>query len=85
MSLISGDSTFAILTVFFGLTVLGLWVEGTNFGKRLSGVMIVIIATAVLANINVLPREAPVYGLIWTYMVPLAIALFLLKADLVRG
>src|SRR3546814_2545693 len=42
-----------------------------------------VIATAIaLSLFDVVPASAPVYDAIWTYLVPLAIALFLLRADL---
>lgn len=82
-SLIPAGNGFAILAVFFALTAIGAALERTRIGKRVSGVMIVIAMSVALANFNVIPTSAPVYDVIWTYLVPLAIALFLVRADLV--
>ncbi|MDR7193953.1 DUF819 domain-containing protein [Luteimonas terrae] len=82
-SLVPADNTFALLAVFFGITAIGALLEKTRFGRRVSGVMLVIAIAIALAHFRIIPAAAPVYGAIWTYLVPLAIALFLLRADLV--
>lgn len=81
--LVPAENSFAILAVFFALTVIGATLEKTRIGQRVSGVLIVIGLALLLANLNVIPAWAPAYGVIWTYLVPLAIALFLVKADLI--
>lgn len=82
-SLVPADNAFALLAVFFGVTAIGAMLEKTRLGRRVSGVMLVIAIAIALAHFDVIPASAPVYDAIWTYLVPLAIALFLLRADLV--
>lgn len=82
-SLIPAGNSFAILALFFLLAALGARLEKTRIGQRVSGVMFVIAFTVALANLGVIPASAPAYDAIWTYMVPMAVALFLVKADLV--
>lgn len=82
-SLIPADNSFAILAVFFALAAIGAALEKTRVGQRVSGVLIVVAISLALANLGVMPAWAPAYGVIWTYLVPLAIALFLVKADLI--
>lgn len=82
-SLIPADNAFALLAVFFAMTAIGATLEKTKVGQRVSGVMIVIAIAIALANFHVIPASAPTYDVIWTYLVPLAIALFLVRADLV--
>lgn len=81
-SLIAPDNAFALLAVFFTLAAIGAALEKTRIGRRISGVMIVIALAIMLANLGVIPASAPAYEVIWVYLVPLAIALFLVKADL---
>lgn len=57
--------------------------EKTSIGRRISGPAIVIALTMAVSHFGFVPRAAPFYDFIWVYFVPLAIALFLLKADLV--
>lgn len=80
---LSADNGFALLALFFAIAAIGAAMEKTRLGRRVSGVMIVIALAMLLANIGAIPRSAPVYGVIWQYLVPLSIALFLLRADLV--
>ena len=82
-TLIPADNNFAVLAALFAMIVAGVAAEKTTFGKRISGAMVVIILSVVLANLRVIPTTSPVFAVIWVYLVPLAIALFLIRADLV--
>ncbi len=82
--MIAADNIFGLLAVLLALSAAAAALETTSFGKRVSGVGLILIAALIAAHFGVIPRSAPVYGVIWTYLVPLAIALFLIKADLVK-
>jgi len=82
VSLVPAGNAFALLAVFFAIAVIGATLEKTKLGRRVSGVMFVIAIAIALSHFDVIPASAPVYDAIWTYLVPLAIALFLLRADL---
>ena len=82
--LIAADNIFGLLAALLAICALATGLERTRWGQRLSGAGIILLVAIVAAHFGVLPRRAPLYGAIWTYMVPLAIALFLLKADLVK-
>ena len=43
-----------------------------------------MLTTVILSNVGVLPSASPVYDLVWAYLVPVAIPLFLFKANLFR-
>ena len=81
--LISPDNSFALLAMFFAFAAIGAALEKTRIGQRVSGVIFVIGFALILANLGVIPSSAPAYGVIWSILVPLAIALFLVKADLI--
>lgn len=81
---VAADNVFGLLAVFLALAALGALFERTRFGKAAPGAIVVMLGALAAAHFGVIPASAPVYGAIWTYLVPLAIALFLLKADLVR-
>ena len=83
-TLISPDQTWALWAVLLSAAAFGLWAERTRWGSRLSGAVIAIGTTFVLSNLRVIPAEAPAYGAVWSYLVPLAIPLLLFKADLRR-
>lgn len=82
--MIAPDNVFGLLAALLAICALAAGLERSNWGKRLSGAGIILLLALAGAQFGVLPRSAPLYGAIWTYLVPLAIALFLLKADLVK-
>lgn len=82
--MIGPDRSWALLAVLWAAGAFGLWAERTRWGSRLSGAVIAIGATFVLSNAGVIPPAAPVYDAVWTWFVPLAIPLLLLRADIRR-
>ncbi|MEZ5928638.1 MAG: DUF819 family protein [Parvularculaceae bacterium] len=83
-SIIGPDAHFTIAAVLLAVTAFGYWMERTDFGKRFSSVLPVLIAAAVLSNAGLIPKSAPVYNAVWSYLIPLSIPLLLFKADLRR-
>ncbi|WP_376696786.1 DUF819 family protein [Wenzhouxiangella sp. EGI_FJ10305] len=82
--MIQSDWTFALWAVLAALAALGFWGDRTRIGRNVSGLAIVLATGMILSNLGVLPKQAPVYNVVWVYLVPLAIPLLLLKADLRR-
>jgi len=83
-SLIGPDQAFALWAVLLGLAAFGFWCERYAWGRRYSGVMMLIAAAIVLSNLRIIPTASPVYDATWTYLVPIAIPLLLFGADLRR-
>lgn len=84
LPLIGPDQDFAIWAVLIALAGFGFWCERFSWGRKYSGVMLLITAAIVLANLRIIPTSAPVYDVVWDYLVPIAIPLLLLHADLKR-
>lgn len=82
--MIATDNVFGLLAGLLCLAAVAAALEETRIGKRISGVGIVLVGALAASHFEVIPRSAPLYDAIWTYLVPFAIALFLLKADLVK-
>ncbi len=82
MSLIAESNTFALGAVLFGLAWLGFWIDGLPLGRKTSGVIWVLGVAMLLSNTHVIPLQSPAYGFAFSTLVPLAIPLLLLKADL---
>ncbi|MDZ7645517.1 MAG: DUF819 family protein [Woeseiaceae bacterium] len=82
--LIGPEQDFAIWAVLFALAAFGFWCERFPFGRKYSGVMLLITAAIVLSNLRIIPTAAPAYDVVWQYLVPIAIPLLLLQADLKR-
>ena len=83
-SLIASENHFGVLAILFGIVFCGLLAERTELGRKISAPLIALAGGMVLSNIRVLPFEAPAYGVVVTYLVPVAIPLLLLNADLKR-
>jgi len=83
--LIPADRHWAIWTVLLGAAAFGYWAEHTRVGRKLSGCVLTMGATFLLSNLRVIPATGvPAYDVVWDYLVPLAIPLLLLRADLRR-
>ena len=83
-TLIPADNIFGLLAFLLALCALAALMDTTRIGKRISGLGVLLFGAIAASHFGIIPRSAPLYGAIWTYLVPLAIALFLLKADLFR-
>lgn len=83
-TLIAPDQHWAIWAVLLAAAAFGLWADRTKWGARISGAVTTILVTFALSNLGVIPADAPAYGIVWAYLVPLAIPLLLFRADLGR-
>ena len=82
--LIGPDQNFALWAALLGIAAFGFWCERYPFGRKYSGVMLLISLAIVLSNLRIIPSSAPVYDTVWNYLVPIAIPLLLFQADLRR-
>lgn len=82
MSLITAEQTFQLAAILVGLATFGFWVETTQFGRKLSGVLIILSLGVVFANTSLIPHSAAMYDTVSSLLVPLAIPMLLFKADL---
>ena len=82
MSLIEPDQTFALGAVIMAIVAFCLWAERRPLGQRLGGPLLLIAIAMVAANLGLIPHAAPVYETVGGLLVPMAIPLLLLRADL---
>ena len=82
--LISPDWDFALWAVLIAIAGFGFWADSTRIGKQLSGVGIMLAMAMILGNFGVIPHTAPAYDVVWGFLVPAAVPLLLLKANLRR-
>ncbi len=52
------------------------------WASKMTGCILVLLATLVLANLRIIPEEAAAYDFVGTYLVPMALVLLLFKADI---
>jgi uncharacterized membrane protein len=83
-SLIPSENSLAVAAGLFGIVFIGLLAEKTELGRKMSAPLIALAGGMLLSNIRLLPFESPAYGFVVAYLVPLAIPLLLLNADLKR-
>jgi len=83
---IGPESTTLLWAVIMGLAGFGFWAEqNTRIGRLLTGIIVAMAAAMLLANLKVIPTQAPVYDTIFSSILPLAIPLLLFRANLRRA
>ena len=84
-SLISADNTWALWAVIITGTMTAIWLEQSyKWATKLSGPVLALLIAMILSNTGVMPTDAPSYAFIGDFLVPLAIPLLLLKANLLK-
>lgn len=84
LPLIGPEQDFALWAVLIAIAAFGFWCERFAWGRKYSGVMLLITLAIVLANLRIIPTSAPAYDVVWEFLVPIAIPLLLFEADLAR-
>ena len=84
MSLIAVDNHMGIFAAVMVIAGLSFLAERTRLGRLLTGTVIAILSAIAAANLHIIPHDAPAYGFIFRYIVPVLIPLFLFQADLRR-
>ena len=84
MSLIPADNIFALGAILFCVAWLAFLIDTKPLGKKTSGVIWALGVSMLLSNIGIIPFSSPSYDFVGGSLVPLAIPLLLLKADLRR-
>ena len=79
------ESALAIAAVLAFLIALSEWLASRTWLRHLGAALLVIVLTALVANLGVIPTysdDTPLYGAIFTYIAPLGIFWLLLLVDL---
>ncbi|MCC7375890.1 MAG: DUF819 family protein [Verrucomicrobiales bacterium] len=83
--LIASDQTWLLVAFVLAGATASIWIEQrSRWGARLGGPVLALGIAMILSNARILPLEAPVYDVVDDYLVPMAIPLLLLKANLRR-
>jgi uncharacterized membrane protein len=82
---IKPDDTLALWTFLVFWAAASIWLEQRyKWAATLTGCMIALLGAMLLANLGVVPLDAPVYDSVWSYVIPLAVPLLLFDADIRR-
>lgn len=84
-TLISPDDTWTLWAVIVFGAAASIWLEQTyTWAAKVSGPVLALILAMVLSNTRIMPADAPSYAFVGDFLVPLAIPLLLLRANLFR-
>ncbi|MCR5626146.1 MAG: DUF819 family protein [Lachnospiraceae bacterium] len=82
-TLISADNSWMLFAILVVVAATAIWLEQRfKWAAKMSGCVLCLIFSMVLANLNIIPTEAPAYDFVWSYVVPLSIPFLLFKADI---
>ncbi len=82
MTFFKADDTWALWTILIGWAAISIYLEQKfKWASKVSGAIIALLGALILANLKVIPTDAPVYDAVWGFIVPLAVPLLLFKAD----
>ena len=81
-TLISAEDTWALWTILSLSVAISIYLEQKYvWANKITGCILATVFTLVLANLNIIPTESPVYDAVWSYVVPLAVPLLLFNAN----
>ena len=82
-TLISADNSIALFAVLCAICALAIFLEQRYvWASKVTGCILVLLATLVLSNLGVIPESAAAYDFVGAYLVPMALPLLLFKADI---
>jgi len=61
-----------------------MWSETKPLGRQFTGQIVTILIALALSNVGIIPFDAPVYGFVNKYLLPLAVPLLLFQGNLTR-
>ena len=80
---IAADDTWVLWTVLAASAALAIYLEQKYaWASKITGCILATAFTLVLANLSIIPTDAPVYDAVWGYVVPLAVPLLLFNANI---
>lgn len=80
---ISQESTWILWAILSSCAALAIYLEQKySWASKVTGCILALTFTLILANLNVIPTEAAVYDAVWDYVVPLAVPMLLFNADI---
>lgn len=84
-TLISSDETWLLWAFLVGWAAVSIYLEQHfEWASKLSGAIVALLGAMILANLGVIPIEAPVYDAVWSYVVPLSIPLLLFQSNILK-
>jgi len=83
VTLISAENSVGIFAILCAIVALAIWLEQRYvWASKVTGCILVLLTTLVLANLRIIPESAPAYDFVGAYMVPMALPLLLFRANI---
>ncbi len=82
MPLIPSENSLGIAAILFLLVAGGVAIEKSPIGKTISAPLVILFGAMAASNLGVIPHSAPIYSTASSLLVPVAIPLILMRADL---
>ena len=84
-TIVQADDTWILWGFLAGWAAVSIYLEQKfAWASKLSGAIIALVGAMLLANLNVIPTESPVYDTVWSYVVPLSIPLLLFQSNIFK-
>jgi len=81
----SPENSWALWSILVCITAISIYLEQTyKWASKVTGAIIGLVIAMILANLRIIPTDAPTYDVVWGYVVPLAIPLLLFNANIKR-
>ena len=79
---ISSDNSWMLFAILVVIAAVSIRLEQCFlWAAKVSACVLCLVFAMILANLRIIPTDAPAYDFIWAYLVPLAIPFLLFKAD----
>lgn len=80
---INASNTWGLWMVCVVSVAIAIYLEQTyKWASKVSGAILCLLFALVLSNLGIIPMDAPVWDIVWAYIVPIAIPLLLLQVNL---
>ncbi len=81
-TLISADNSWMLFAILVVIAAVSIRLEHRFlWAAKVSACVLCLVFAVILANLRIIPTDAPAYDFIWSYLVPLAIPFLLFQAD----
>ncbi len=82
---VSPEDTWTLWAIILTGVAIAIYLEQTyKWAAKMSGPVLALVAAMVLSNLKITPTSSPTYDVIGDYLVPIAIPLLLMRANLRR-
>lgn len=84
-ALIAKDNIWMMAAIIIGWAAISIILEQKyTWASKITGAVIALLGAMILSNLKIIPMDSDFEGVVWSYIVPLAIPMLLFKANLVK-